>query len=127
VIDYTEADVLQDTERFDAIFDCIGRHRFWSFRRLLRPRGIHVGIAGRRTLVVDSVISSLTPGRTSLQFHVRASGEDLEFLAALASTAALKPIISHDFGLREMADAHRQCETSRTVGKIAVAITHGVA
>jgi hypothetical protein len=26
-----------------------------------------------------------------------------------------------------MADAHRQCETSRTVGKIAVAITHGVA
>jgi NADPH:quinone reductase-like Zn-dependent oxidoreductase len=122
VIDYSRENVFEDRERFDAIFDCVGRETFWSFRRLLRPHGIHVGIAGRRAMVIDSVLSRLTPGRTSYQFHVQARSRDLEHLAKMVDEGTLRPVVSRVLPLSEIAAAHRQCETRRTVGKIAVEI-----
>jgi NADPH:quinone reductase-like Zn-dependent oxidoreductase len=122
VIDYSRSNVFDETERFDAVFDCVGQHRFWSFRRLLKPRGIHVGIAARRELVIDSLLSRLTPGRSSYQFHVRAIARDLEYLAALADQGRLRPVVSYLFPLTEIVSAQRQCESRRTVGKIAVEV-----
>ena len=123
VIDYSRENVLEDSERFDAIFDCVGGETFWSFRRLLRPRGIHVGISGQRALVIDSLLTRLTPGRRSYQFHVQARTRDLEQLSTMVEAGALRPIVSRVLPLTEIAAAHRLCETRRTVGKIAVEIT----
>lgn len=127
VIDYTTTSVFADSERFDAVFDCVGRDTFWSFRRLLRPGGVHVGISGRRSLVLDSFLSRLTPGRTSYQFHVEARSWDLDFLANLASEGKLRPVVSHVMPLAEIVEAHRLVESRRTVGKIAVEIERPVA
>jgi len=122
VIDYTRQDPLQDSERFDAVFDAIGGQTFWAYRTLLTGGGTHVGISCTRRKVIDSLISRITPGRKSFQFHVRASGQDLERLAAFVEQGTLKPIVSRVFPLAEMAAAHRQCESRRTVGKIAVTV-----
>jgi NADPH:quinone reductase-like Zn-dependent oxidoreductase len=122
VIDYSRENVFEERERFDAVFDCVGRERFWAFRRLLRPHGIHVGIAGRREMVIDSVLSRLTPGQTSYQFHVQARSRDLEHVAKMVEEGTLRPVVSRVLPLSEIAAAHRLCETRRTVGKIAVEI-----
>jgi NADPH:quinone reductase-like Zn-dependent oxidoreductase len=120
IVDYMRTDLFQHSERFDAVFDCIGQYTFSSFRRLLRPGGIHVGIAGRRELVIDSILSRLTPGRRSYQFHVRAIASDLEHIRSLIDLNQVRPVVSHTFPLSEIAAAHRQCESRRTRGKIAV-------
>jgi NADPH:quinone reductase-like Zn-dependent oxidoreductase len=122
VIDYTTHDLLQDPGRFDAVFDCVGSRTFWQYRRLLRPGGIHVGISCSRTSIVHSVLSHLTPGRKSFQFHVRAATRDLEQLAAWVEQGVLKPLVSRSYDLADLGAAHRQCESRRTVGKIGVAV-----
>ncbi len=122
IIDYTKQDPLQDSKRFDAVFDCVGSQRFWSYRRLLRRGGRHVGISCSRTARVDSLLSSIIPGMQSTQFHVRANGKDLEVLAAYVAEGKLQPIVSQVYALEDIAGAHRQCESRRTVGKIAVTI-----
>lgn len=122
VIDYTRHDPLQDSERFDAIFDCIGNHEFWNYRKLLKREGRHVGISCSRRAVLDSLLSQLLPGGKSFQFHVRARSADLGLLGRLNEEGKLKPIISHVYTLASIVEAHCQCETRRTVGKIAVTI-----
>lgn len=122
VIDYMQKDPLTDSQRYDAVFDCIGNRTFWSYRRLLRSGGRHVGISCSRGKVIDSVLSQLTPGPKSFQFHVRAEGVDLEQLSTWIENEELRPIISEIYPLEAIAAAHRKCETHRTVGKIAITI-----
>jgi NADPH:quinone reductase-like Zn-dependent oxidoreductase len=111
VIDYTRQDPLRVAQRFHAVFDCIGRETFWKYRRLLLPGGRHIGISGRRRLLVDSAISRLTPGRQSLQFHVQSNTRDLEQLASWIESGDVRPIVGQVYGLEEMTAAHRQSES----------------
>ncbi|MBZ5551007.1 MAG: NAD(P)-dependent alcohol dehydrogenase [Acidobacteriia bacterium] len=122
VIDYTRQNPLEDSRRFDAVFDCVGSWTFWAYRNLLKGGGRHVGISCTRAKLIDSILSRLTPGRKSFQFHVRAEGQDLEQLATWVQQGKLKPVVSHIYPLAEIAAAHRQCESRRTVGKIAVTL-----
>ena len=122
IIDYTKQDPRQDSQRFDAVFDCVGSQGFWSYRKLLRRGGRHVGISCSRKARVDSLLSCIIPRMESYQFHVEASGRDLEFLAAYVEDRKLVPIVSHVYALEDIAEAHRQCESRRTVGKLAVTI-----
>jgi NADPH:quinone reductase-like Zn-dependent oxidoreductase len=71
---------------------------------------------------MDSLLSRATPGRKSVQFHAQAVGTDLEILAHWVEQGKLKPIVSHVYPLEQIVEAHRHCETRRTVGKIAITI-----
>lgn len=74
-------------------------------------------------MMLDSLLSRLTPGRQSFQFHLQAASKDLEQLATWVEQGKLKPTVSHIYPVTDIAAAHRQCETRRTVGKIAVTVT----
>lgn len=122
VIDYRKQDVQQETRQFDAIFDCVGNHRFAFYSKLLCRDGRHVGISCTRLARIDSLLSQLSPGRKSYQFHVRAERKDLDQLREWIERGKVKPITSCVYPLGKIAEAHRQCETRRTVGKIAVIV-----
>jgi NADPH:quinone reductase-like Zn-dependent oxidoreductase len=122
IIDYTKHNPFQDSQQFDAVFDCVGNQRFWSYRKLLKRGGRHVGISCARRAVIDSLFSQIMPGRKSFQFHVRAKSADLDLLATLNEEGKLMPVVSHIYPLAKIMEAHCQCESRRTVGKIAVTI-----
>lgn len=122
VIDYRQQDVQRETQQFDAIFDCVGSQRFAFYSNLLCPGGRHVGISCTRQARLDSLLSQLSLGRKSFQFHVRAERKDLDLLREWIDQGKVKPVISCVYPLEKIAEAHRQCETRRTVGKIAVTV-----
>jgi NADPH:quinone reductase-like Zn-dependent oxidoreductase len=122
VIEYSRQDPLDDSERFDVVFDCMGHTAFARYRMLLKAGGRHVGISCTRSAVLDSLVSRLTPGRKSFQFHVQSGSQDLEQLSLWIQQGKIKPVVGHTFELSEVAAAHRQCESRRTVGKIALRI-----
>jgi len=49
-------------------------------------------------------------------------GQILATIAKLVDAGALRPEVRHRFALERLADAHRQVETGRTVGKVAVIV-----
>lgn len=53
---------------------------------------------------------------------VESSGTDMKIIANLMRNEIIKSHISHTFSFDEMAQAHLQMETGRTVGKIAITI-----
>jgi NAD+-dependent secondary alcohol dehydrogenase Adh1 len=59
---------------------------------------------------------------TAYEIEPERPGHILAIIAKLADTGALRPEVRHRFPLERLADAHRQVETGRTIGKVAVTV-----
>ena len=51
---------------------------------------------------------------------VQSNGTDMNTLTSMLETGVLKPHVSKTFAFEEIADAHAQIESGRTVGKAVV-------
>ncbi len=122
VIDYTRADVLPDSDRYDLIYDAVGSQDAEASRRCLAPGGVYI------TLVPVPGIQFFVPGQTE---RVAGSGyfvawtpssPDLDELAARVRDGRLRPVIDSEYSLDDIAAAHQRSESLRAVGKIVVRV-----
>lgn len=44
VIDYTREDFIRSGERYDLVFDCVGKHPLSAWRRVMTAKGTFVPI-----------------------------------------------------------------------------------
>jgi len=116
------ADVVIDyrTQRFediardvDVVLDPIGGETQLRSLGTLRDGGILVSIVGL-------IAEARTPARNvrATAILVSPDAAQLARIAELVDTGELRPIVSHRFGLDEVAAAHRQSESASTRGKI---------
>ena len=105
VIDYTKEDFTNGGERYDLIFDAVGKKKSQNlqFKRVLRPNGKYIS--------VDD--GSPNPHR-----------EDLLFLKELAEAGTIKPVIDRRYPLEQMVEAHRYVERGHKKGNVVIAVDH---
>ena len=72
--------------------------------------------------VVASALRSPFGGLKTAAVRVKPDGPGLRHLAGLLESGAIRTHVSHTFPLDQIAEAHRQSQTKRTVGKIVVTI-----
>jgi alcohol dehydrogenase len=105
VVDYTREDFTTRGQRYDLIYDAVGKRK--SANALLR--------AG----------DALAPGGTSISIDdirpwLRA--EDLLLLKRLAGSGELKPVIDRSYALEEIVEAHRYVEEGHKRGNVIVRV-----
>ena len=105
VIDYTREDFTLRPERFDVIFDAVGRRKSAAAlvhaQRALTPQG--------KVLSVDDKFPWL-------------SRTDLLLLKELAESGALKPVIDRTYPLEELAEAHRYVDKGHKKGNVVITV-----
>jgi len=106
VIDYTLEDFTEGRERYDVIFDAIGKMISGLSKakchKALSPNGMCLSVEMDRK---DSV-------------------EDLAFLAELVKAGNIKPVIDRSYALEQIPEAHRYVETLRKKGIVVITIGH---
>lgn len=112
VIDYTEDDYTQGSERYDVIFDNVGKHSLSATRRALTPDGTLLangapvkgwfGGLGRPAAAFASSLFLAQQGRPFLSLP---NPEDLATLKQLAATGEIEPVIDRTYPLSETAAA----------------------
>jgi NADPH:quinone reductase-like Zn-dependent oxidoreductase len=105
VLDYTREDFTGRGERYDLIFDAVGKRKSASAMR----------DAGR----------ALTAGGTCVSIDddfPRPTREDLDLLKRLADSGALKPVIDRRYRLEEIVEAHRYVELGHKKGNVIVTV-----
>ena len=138
VIDYRSQDVvaavkeLTDGHGVPVAFDTVGGDVFVQCLDCVGINGHVVTILGGSTdlrqrgqslLYRNVTISYEFMGiPTAHEIEPGRPGEILATIAKLADAGGLRPEVRHRFPLEQLANAHRQVETGRTVGKVAVLV-----
>jgi NADPH:quinone reductase-like Zn-dependent oxidoreductase len=131
VIDYVQEDFTRSDGRFDVIFDLVGNQPLNAIRRALSPRGIFVGCGGGGPDRPGSELLAAMLGRAiAAPFSsqkltgvlAKINTEDLNVLARMLSSGAVKPFLSRSYPLKDTAQAIRHVESCHARGKVTIAV-----
>jgi NADPH:quinone reductase-like Zn-dependent oxidoreductase len=125
VIDYTKEDFTGRNEKYDMIFDTIGKTSMKNCMKLLKPDGKYLLTEFGVIHILSAIYTSLFKRKKVI---VAASNlywekKDLILLKELAETGHLKPVIDRSYRLEDVADAHKYVETGRKAGNVAVVVS----
>lgn len=118
VIDYKQVDFATTGDTWDIILDTTGTVSFSRCANSLKP-------GGRLVIVQASFAQTLGVGRPSkasgkkvITGYVQARPDDLRYVAGLAASGELKPVIDRVYRLEDAAEAHAYVETGRKRGSV---------
>lgn len=100
VIDYTRKDYWRSEERYDLIFDAVGKTDRRVADKALRPNGVFV-----------SVMSS---------GHAHPRPEDLDLIGSMVQSGSYQSVIDSCYDLGDMVAAHEYVETGHKFGNVVV-------
>ncbi len=123
VLDYRREDFTREGERYDLILDVAGGHSWSALRRVLEPEGrlVVVGAHGSRGQlrhIAAVKLASLGSKQTVKFFVARFNKPDLQALADLLESGALKPAIDRTYELDEAQEALRTFGEGHVRGKL---------
>lgn len=125
-IDYTQQDFASEGEQYDAIVDAGAYRSIFDHRRALKPGGRYVLVGGSMRALMQAMtlgpIVSMIGGKTIGNFLVKPNRTDLEFLAGLLESGAVRPVIDRRYGLDDLPEAMRYFEGGGVTGKVVIAI-----
>jgi NADPH:quinone reductase-like Zn-dependent oxidoreductase len=124
VIDYTQQNFTKGNVQYDIIFDAVAKSSFSNCRNVLTPNGIYVSTLPIPEVILQSVLTAFLPGQKAKIVLEKPNSQDLGYLKELIEAGKLRTVIDSTYPLQELTEAHRYSEGERTVGKIAIAITH---
>lgn len=104
VIDYTKADFTESDERYDLVFDAVGKISKSKAATVLKPNG--------------SYVSVFTSGTAKIRT------EDLVMLKELAELGEIKPVIDRVYPLEQTAEAHKYADQGHVKGNVVITIGH---
>jgi NADPH:quinone reductase-like Zn-dependent oxidoreductase len=132
VIDYAQEDFTRADGRFEVIFDLVGNHPLSAIRRALTPRGTFVGCGGGgpdksgidlMAGMLGRAIAAPFARQKLTGVLAKINTADLNVLARMLESGAVKPVLSRSYSLKETAEAIRHVENCHAVGKVIIAVT----
>lgn len=118
-IDYKNVRFEEVLHDIDFVLEAIGGVNFQKSVQVLKPFGTIVTLPSGYTKE-DELKAQDKQLHACYFMSVYSNGQDMKHIASLLQTGILKPHISHVFGFDEIAKAHLQVETNRTIGKVVV-------
>lgn len=125
VIDRTTTDFTADAQRYDLVFDAVGKCSFWQCRKLLMPKGrwtsTDLGPLSQNPLLV--LATRFSPGRRVLSPFPTIDQEMVNYLKGLIETRQFTPLVDRVYPLDQIVDAYRYVETQQKIGNVVITIT----
>jgi NADPH:quinone reductase-like Zn-dependent oxidoreductase len=139
VIDYKSEDFENVLRGYDVVLDSLGGPTLEKSLRVLRPGGIAIGLAGppdpgfareigahplvRLATMLLSARTRLRARRRRVRYSflfMKASGEQLRAIAALADAGTIRPVIDRVIPFESAKDAMAYVESGRAKGKVII-------
>jgi NADPH:quinone reductase-like Zn-dependent oxidoreductase len=126
VIDYTQADVTQNGQRYDLILDAAAYRSVFDYLPILIPKGTYVLVGGSTArlfliMFLGSWISKISRRNVKCQVS-KPNQADLVILRDLIEAGKIAPFIDRRYSLNEVPAAIRHLEQRQVRGKVAITV-----
>jgi len=128
VIDYTQQDFTQNSERYDVLLDNVGNRTLSAMRRVLSPKGKCVMAGAPKELweVLSRIVKGLVWSpflRQEFRFFIaKVNRDDLTTLGGMIRAGKITPVINRRYPLTETAGAIAYVEEGHARGKVVITL-----
>ena len=122
VIDYTQEDFTRSGERYDVIFDVIGKSPFSGSVRSLKQKGRYLLANPGLVQMVRGLWTSMRSSKKVIFGTASQKTEDLVFLKELIEAGKIKSVIDRRYPLEQVPEAHSFVETGGKMGNVVITV-----
>lgn len=124
VIDYEKQDFTKTEEKYEFIFDAVGKSSYGQCKPLLTEKGIYISTElGKRAENVRLALTTPLFGGKKLLFPLPTiSKEDLNFLKERVVKGEFKPIIDRYYRLDQIVEAYKYVESGQKTGNVIIKV-----
>lgn len=125
VVDYIKEDFTKTNQKYEFIFDSVGKSSFGECKPLLKERGIYISTElGKNGENIFLAIYTSFFNKKKVLFPIPSiKKSDLEFLKDLAEKRMFKPVIDRMYDLENIVEAYNYVETGTKTGNVLLRIS----
>ena len=122
VLDYKTEDFTKTDQKFDFIFDAVGKSSFRQCKPLLKMKGIYISTElGKNSENIFLALFTPLIGSKKVLFPLPTiKKEDVIFLKNLVESGKYKPLVDRSYPLDKIVDAYRYVETGQKTGNVVI-------
>lgn len=124
VVDYTAQDFTRDEQRYDAVFDAVGKSTFGRCKRLLKSGGVYLSsdLGPWAQNLLLPLVTPLFRGR-KVKFPLPKQDQEMvRHLRDLMAAGEFWPVIDRRYPLEQIVDAYTYVETGRKTGNVVITV-----
>lgn len=125
IIHYDKDDFTQDYEKYDFVFDAVGKSSFKPCTRILKDKGVYISSElgpGAENLYLP-LLTSIKRGKKVI-FPVPIDiSKSLAYVADLAEKGKFKPLIDRTYTLDQIKEAFEYVNSGQKIGNVIIKIT----
>ena len=121
--DYTKEDFTRNGEKYDVIFDAVGKHSFDRSKGSLKENGVFVPTDGFKNLFLTLWTARSRGKKVRFQLPPQYAKKDLVLLRELIETGQFHAVIDRRHPLEEVVEATRYVETQQKTGNVVLTVS----
>ena len=130
VIDYTAVDFTKDNEKYDYVFDSVGKSSFGKCKRLLKPDGVYISselgwMVQNLFFALITVLFGSMPGQAGKKVKFPYPPNIMRtilFIKKLIEEGKYKSVIDRSYPLEQIAEAFRYVAKGQKTGNVVITI-----
>ena len=126
IIDYTKEDFTKDDQKYNFIFDAVGKSSFGKCKPLLQTDGVY--ISSELGFMAQNIFFALIKpiiGNKKVIFPIPTDCKrSLLFIKKLIEEEKFKTVIDKKYPLEQIAEAYRYVEKGQKTGNVVITVEH---
>jgi len=117
VIDYTKEDFTKIEDKFDFIFDAVGKSSYFKCKRLMKENAVY--FSTELGFAYANVFLPLFTKRVISPMPVH-NKEQMEFFKTLAEAGEIRAVIDRQYHFNQIKEAHQYVELGQKTGSVVI-------
>jgi NADPH:quinone reductase-like Zn-dependent oxidoreductase len=119
VIDYKKDDFTKGNEKYDFVFDAVGKSSFFRCKRLLKEKGIYIPADGFLNVFL-ALITPVFGGKKVIFPPPKNIKSDISFIKDLIEKGSFRPVIDRNYPFEKIVEAYRYVATGQKIGNVMI-------
>ncbi len=130
VIDYTKEDFTKDKQKYDFVFDTVGKSSFFKCQHLLKPGGIYIssdlGFMAQNLFLplITPIIKPMMGNKKTIFPTPQDIKGSLLFIKSLIEQNKFKALIDRELTLEQIVEAYKYVEKGHKTGNVVITVEH---